>query len=176
MFKNAIYATLSAPSRTTLRFVGHTRIWAANCGELVRKIPRSRPEGHTKGHSIIWPKRVCASELQDRIIVSWMKIGYTKEARLILQSEIYIFCYTTKLESKKQTVRQTTKKINGKLWNHCWNRHKYCKVQYYDTIFSFTPSPHLGMCYWKFNRIVMNRQIQGDILAGNQLLCNGCFK
>lgn len=95
------------------------------------------------------------AELQDRIIVSWMKTGYTKEARLILQSEIYIFCYTTKLESKKQTVRQTTKKTNQqtnrKLWNHRWNRHKYCKVQYYDTIFSFTPSPHLGMCYWKFN-------------------------
>ena len=43
-----------------------------------------------------------------------MKTGYTKEARLILQSEIYIFCYTTKLESKKQTVRQTTKKKTNK--------------------------------------------------------------
>ena len=31
-------------------------------------------------------------------------------------------------------------------WVPLWNRHKYCKVQYYDTIFSFTPSPHLGRC------------------------------
>jgi len=43
-----------------------------------------------------------------------MKIGYTKEARLIFQSEIYIFCYKTKFESKKQTVRQTTKKTTNK--------------------------------------------------------------
>ena len=119
-------------------------------------------------------------ELQDRIIVSWMKTGYTKEARLILQSEIHIFCYTTKLESKKQTVRQTTKKTNQqtnrKLWNHRWNRHKY--IVKYSTTIRYLASPLLltSACVIENSMIVVNRQIQGDILAGNQLLDNGFFK
>ena len=65
-----------------------------------------------------------------------MKTGYTKEARLILQSGIYVFCYTTKLELKK-TISQTDnqkKQTNKQTENYeitvCWNRHKYCKVQH----------------------------------------------
>ena len=67
MFKNAIYATLSAPFRTTLRFVGDTRM----SRELWRACSQDAPEGHTKGTPLFGRNGyVPLAELQDRIIVS----------------------------------------------------------------------------------------------------------
>ena len=108
-----------------------------------------------------------------------MKTGYTKEARLILQSEIYIFCYTTKLESKKQTVRQTTKKkTNKQTENYEITVGIATNIVKYSTTIRYLASPLLltSACVIENSMIVVNRQIQGDILAGNQLLDNGFFK
>ena len=107
-----------------------------------------------------------------------MKTGYTKEARLILQSEIYIFCYTTKLESKIKTVRQTTKKTNQQTENYEITVGIATNIAKYSTTIRYLASPLLltSVCVIENSMIVVNRQIKGDILAGNQLLDNVFFK
>ena len=107
-----------------------------------------------------------------------MKTGYTKEARLILQSEIYIFCYTTKLESKIKTVRQTTKKTNQQTENYEITVGIATNIAKYSTTIRYLASPRLltSVCVIENSMIVVNRQIKGDILAGNQLLDNVFFK